>query len=416
LLPAPDAYECYPSHFVLIRLQKTSSVSYIGQDRRAWFPMKITSTSNDFTTLPFDVPPESILIVRLSAHGDVLHTLPLLTAIKNQWPDVKVGWLCEPSSLPLLEGHPLIDRLHVAKRPLWIKNLRDPRSWAQTFQEVQAFLTEIRIEGYGLSLDVQGLLKSAIWPWLLGIPNRMGFKATREFADRFYTICLPPMNLKDSSRPAIHRYLDFARVLGCQVSSAQGILPTPSLDSLNKAQKLLSQSQHNKLLIALAPFTRWESKHWVFSYWKTLIQLLRQDGYRVLLLGGPDDVEKVKPLFNEDSGDVDLINAVGQTNWPTMQALIQTCDLLVGLDSAPLHMADALGKPVVAIYGPTAPGRTGPIGEKSHVLTAQVPCQPCFQKKCPLPEKVCMTQIHPEGVLATVKKALIQSVRSGASE
>jgi len=415
--------------------------------------MKTINTSNDFTTLPFDVPPESILIVRLSAHGDVIHTLPLITAIKNQWPDVKIGWLCEPSSLPLLERHPLIDRLHVVNRPLWVKKLRNPRSWLRIFQEVQAFLQEIRAEHYTVSLDVQGLLKSAIWPWLSGILNRIGFKATREFADRFYTLCLPPMNLRDRSRPAIHRYLDFARLLGCQVTSAQCILPTPSLDSLNKAQSLLSQSPQSSPLVALAPFTRWESKHWIFSYWKILIQLLRQDGYRVLLLGGPDDVEKAKLLLNEEPptldplpteihirklsrltaenppqgegynnsskkalcSDSNIINAVGQSDWPTMQALIQTCDLLVGLDSAPLHMADALGKPVVAIYGPTAPGRTGPIGEKSYVLTAQVPCHPCFQKKCPLPEKVCMTQIHPEAVFAAVKNAF-QSVRSRVSE
>jgi len=381
--------------------------------------MKTINTLTDFTTLPFDVPPESILIVRLSAHGDVLHTLPLLTAIKNQWPDVKVGWLCEPSSLPLLEGHPLIDRLHVAKRPLWLKKIRNPSLWRQVFKEIQVFLNEIRNEHYMLSLDVQGLLKSAIWPWLSGVPNRMGFKATREFADRFYTLCLPPMSLKDSSRAAVHRYLDFARALGCKVNSAQFVLPAFSLEALNKAQALLGQSKSTSPLVALAPFTRWESKHWIFEYWQSLIQLLRQEGYRVLLLGGPDDLEKAKLLSlssNDDSPDSKIINAVGQTDWPTMQSLIQSCDLLVGLDSAPLHMADALGKPVIGIYGPTAPGRTGPIGQKSHILTAQVPCQPCFQKKCPLPEKVCMTQLHPEAVLAAIKTVLIQHPGSVAFE
>jgi heptosyltransferase I len=369
--------------------------------------MKTRNTSFDFNTLPFTGPPSSILIVRLSAHGDVIHTLPLLSAVKNQWPSVKVGWLCEPSSVPLLENHPLIDKLHVVKRPIWIKQLSNPLKWFGVGQEFKTFLREIQTEHYDVSFDVQGLLKSAIWPLCAGIPNRIGFKATREFADRFYTYTLPPMDLKDGSTPAIQRYLDFARLFGCVVESPCFVLPAPSTEAQNRALQILEQSNFERPLIALAPFTRWESKHWVFAYWRQIIQLLRSEDYRVLLLGGLDNVADAEELCSEFKGAYpNLMNAVGKTDWPTMQAVLNESDVLIGLDSAPLHMADALGKSIVGIYGPTAPGRTGPIGEKSKVLTAHVPCQPCFQKRCPLPEKVCMTHIVPDMVLNAVKNAL----------
>jgi heptosyltransferase-1 len=354
--------------------------------------------------------PKRILIVRLSAHGDVIHTLPLLSALKTQWPDVFIGWLCEPAAAPLLEGHPLIDRLHIAKRPQWLKKIRQPGQWLSIAREASAFVQELKAADYEISMDVQGLLKSAVWPWLAGIPTRMGFRATRESADRFYTRCLCPMDLRDAQVPAVQRYLDFARNLGVKVSQPTFILPTPSDQAKAQADTLLAAISHKGPLVALAPFTRWASKHWMPEHWQTLIRALIQKDCQLVLLGGPNDQSATDALLAGLPGDFafhpQLINAVGKTDWPTMQALLQRCDTLVGPDSAPLHLADALGKPVLALFGPTAPGRTGPVGISSHILAAGVLCQPCFNRKCPLPEKICMTQLTPTLVLEELNTIL----------
>jgi heptosyltransferase-1 len=355
--------------------------------------------------------PDRILIVRLSAHGDVIQTLPLLSALKEAWPQASIGWLCEPSAAPLLVGHPLIDRLHIVQRPQWLRDISRPSQWPRLIRAIRTFLHELKTANYELSMDVQGLLKSAIWPYWVKIPNRMGFLATREGADRLYTWRLPPMDLRDGQTPAVERYLDFARALGASVQEPRFVLPEPSQDAQTKANALLlTDLSSNAPLLALAPFTRWPSKHWIPEHWQALLQLLLNRNYRLILLGGPGDQKAsaslVSALTWEASSDGQLVNVTGQTDWPTMQALLGHCDALIGLDSAPLHLANALGKPVIALFGPTASGRTGPVGLDKRVLTAGVACQPCFQRQCPLPEKVCMTQLSPERVLAEVEAIL----------
>lgn len=352
-----------------------------------------------------------ILIVRLSAHGDVIHTLPLLTALKEAWPDLHVGWLTETSAVPLLEYHPLIDRLHVVDRKRWLQQGRNPLQWRGVWREVCAMRAALRAEGYEVSLDVQGLLKSAIWPWLADIPHRYGFRATREWADRFYTKRLPPMNLRDSSTPAIQRYLDFASALGAKPSEIPPCVFPPVLPAAaHQVETSLSSIDTSSPMVALAPFTRWASKHWETAYWPRLIALLCEMDAIPVLLGGPGDKTSVAALLDEvsEAHRSRVLNWVGQTDWPTLQALLPRMALLIGPDSAPLHLADALNVPVIGLYGPTAPGRTGPVGKKSTVLSTSLSCQPCFERQCSLKTHDCMKQLTPDMVSAMAKGYLNQ--------
>lgn len=352
-------------------------------------------------------PSARILIARLSAHGDVMHTLPLLAAIKRHKPDAYVGWLVEASAAPLLENHPLIDRLHVSHRKRWMKQIQNPAQWEQVWTEVRTFMQEIKAGGYHISFDTQGLLKSALWPMLAKIPIRYGFKDTREFADLLYNRHLPPMIIRDTTTLAVKRYLDFAHAVGCPVERPEFVLPPVAPGSIRKVDALLSTLTSPEWpLIVLAPFTRWPSKHWPMESWAQLLPELLKLDVRVAILGAPADRANAA-LIIADALPNRVVNLVGQTDWPDLYALFHRTRLLIGLDSAPLHIADAVGIPkIIGLYGPTAPGRTGPTGEQYTTLSTALSCQPCFERHCPIKTHACMTRLTPEIVLGMARQAL----------
>lgn len=352
--------------------------------------------------------PLRILIVRLSAHGDVMHTLPLLTAIKQADPEAHVGWLVERSAVSLLENHPLIDAMHVSDRKRWLKACSNPLNWPAVWNEVLALIQALRREHYAVSFDVQGLLKSAIWPFLVGIPSRYGFFKTRENADVFYTHKLPPMNIRDPKTPAVERYLDFAREVGYTVSQPAFSLPPVSEHSRKRVDELLAPLPKGAPLVILAPFTRWASKHWIPEYWAQLANGLLQDDLSVAVIGSPEDHAAAAELMAALSVEKQkrVLNLAGQTDWPDLYALFERSRLLIGLDSAPLHIANAVGLEVIGIYGPTAPGRTGPIGDRQRTLATALSCQPCFEYDCPIRTHDCMRQLAPEAVLASARQVL----------
>lgn len=358
-------------------------------------------------------PSCSILIVRLSAHGDVIHTLPLLHAIREQNPNAKIAWLTEASAAPLLENHPGIDQLHIVQRKRWLHMAQNPFQWPIIIQEITAFLQALRQANYQFSFDTQGLLKSAIWPFMARIPNRLGYQATRENADRFYTVKLPPMNIRSGETLAIERYLDFARAIGCNPSKLRFTLPPASQVSQQKISALLGDADSNRPLIVLAPFTRWPSKHWIPEYWPQLIAILLREGpCRLAILGAPENQKQVMDLLAQIPSELDaslVFNLAGETAWPDLYVLFQRTRLLIGLDSAPVHIANAVGVPdIIALFGPTAPGRTGPIGKKHQILSTALACQPCFERKCPLKTNDCMKQLTPEVVAAMAYRMLAQ--------
>jgi heptosyltransferase-1 len=381
--------------------------------------MTFTATSPDLPAMP-----TRILIVRLSAHGDLIHTLPLLVALKRHNPEAHVGWLVESSAAPLLEGHPLIDQVHVSHRKRWLKLAKNPLQWPRVLGEIGQLLRELRQANYQVSLDVQGLLKSAIWPAWVKIPRRMGFKGTREFADIWYTDKLPYHDFKDTKTPVVERFLDFARALNCPVGQPEFAVPPVKEESRQKITRLLGEnSPIDGPLVVVAPFTRWESKHWPAEAWAQLFAELAQLPIRIAILGAPGDEKATSELLAQvpmPHPDSRILNLVGKTDWPDLFALFQQTRLLIGLDSGPLHIANAVGIPeIIGIYGPTAVGRTGPIGTQHTALSTALACQPCHAHVCPLKTHDCMRQLTPAMVIALVRRHLgmpSDSVKSGATQ
>lgn len=376
-----------------------------------------------------DNQPERILIVRLSAHGDVMQTLPLLGLIKHHSPETHVGWLVEESAAPLLTNHPYIDTLHVCKRKHWLKQLKSGQIF-DALREIKAFTSQLKAENYTHSVDVQGLLKSAIWSWLASIPNRWGYKATREWADTFYNHIIPPHNMADTDTATIDWFTRFCQPLfGVDTSPyVNGDKPWPfplkTIDGNDQQQasKWISQlskpEQTNVPTIIMAPGTIWPSKTWPSAYWKEVLQTVNHWGWPCILVGSPAEKALCDELTAGLSKSDLTLNLAGETSWPQLIALMHHADLMIGLDSAPLHVAQAVsgnnnGKPaIIGVFGPTAPKRTGAIGHQHQAITTNhnLPCQPCFNRRCHLspPEQLaCMTLLSPEAVLTGLRKQAV---------
>ncbi|MDH4378350.1 MAG: glycosyltransferase family 9 protein [Vampirovibrionales bacterium] len=374
---------------------------------------------------PFPLPTEKprVLLVRLSAHGDVVQTLPVLGLIKQQYPNAYVGWLVEKAAAPLLEGNPLIDHLHVVDRKRWLKTLRtQPWNIGRVWREISALRQELK--GYTYSLDVQGLLKSAVWPWLAGIPNRYGYQGAREQASRFYTDPLPPF---DRTNATITAALEFAALaeasLGLNLTSYRNnsaLLPypiaTPTPQQVSKVNECLEGLEKNLPLIGIAPATQWQSKRWPNEYWLEVIQTLSALA-NVVVLGAESDRPTIEPLLEalEQQPKTRVLNWVGKTPLESVYAVASRLDVLVAPDSLWLHVGQAVsanpklnqGKPyLVGVFGPTATGRTGPVGSQHQTLSTQLACQPCFQKICPLDTTECLTSLRPQQVLETISQQL----------
>lgn len=355
-------------------------------------------------------PPRKVLISRLSAHGDVIQTLPLLARLKAHDPTLFVGWLVEESAAPLLENHPLIDRLHVVPLKHWMRHLKALSFLGRTLDEIITFVAALRQERYEAALDVQGLLKSAVFPWLAGIPRRIGYAKTRENAALFYNETLPPHDLTDPTIPTVALFCELAQRLGVPVADRADPaghdpelfsfpLPPVSQETEQKVDTLLAPLA-NRPLIAIAPATIWPSKHWEEASWPPVMNFITSQGFNGLIVGGPNDSELAARLFTQVKFPDRWLNLTGQTNWTDLYALFKRVDILVGLDSAPLHIANAVGHPrILGIYGPTGVRRTGPIGRQHRTLSTTLDCQPCFKRICPLSTHDCMHQLRPESVI-----------------
>lgn len=368
-------------------------------------------------------PPQKILIVRLSAHGDVVQTLPLLTALKQNNPNCTIGWLTETSAAPLLKNHPLIDHLHISHRKQWLK-----QGGLTLIQGANHLIQEIKQHQYDVAIDVQGLLKSAIWPYLAGIKTRWGNKQAREFSSVFYTNTLSPHKITDKDTPAILRYIEFADALTQQANQTWPLstdetahqkqritfsLPPYSEDSKNNIETLLNKINDTLPLIMLAPATMWASKHWPSSHWKALIEHLNQSTpCNIILVGSPDNQALSQGILEGISDNhAQILNLTGQTHLADLYPLLEKATIFIGSDSALLHITDAISHNkatplIIGLYGATSINRTGPIGSQHQTIKASLNCQPCFKRTCPLGTTACMEEISPEAVFMAIQTQL----------
>ena len=343
-----------------------------------------------------------LLIVKPSSLGDIVHALPTLVALRRRFPSAKLSWLVKREWAEVLEGHPDLDEVLAVDL--------STKRWP-------AAIRAVRAGRFDLVLDLQGLLRSAVLGWASGSAVRVGFANGREGSPWFYTHCVP---VSDASMHAVDRYLLIARFLEAEPEepgpSAFCLPRDPAAEARVEAMLAAAGVQAGTVLAALNPAARWTTKRWPAESFAAVGDWLQQQGARVVVIGSREERPVGEAVMRAMHGAP--IDLVGKTTMKELIALLRRLRVFITNDSGPMHLAAAVGTPVIALFGPTDPARTGPYGAGHRVLRSGVPCSPCFSLDCANTVTLeCLTAIQPQRVIETASKLLnreelCQSTRS----
>jgi heptosyltransferase-1 len=364
----------------------------------------------------------NILIVKLSAIGDVIHTLPALAALRRRYPDADITWVVEEAAADLLTDHPHLDRVLISRRKTWLRDLRRGQI-ASPLREMRAFLRELRSRPYDLVIDFHGLFKSAVIVLVSGGKRKLGYDSMQEGSGLFYNEKIP----EAMEKHAVDRYLDFVRYLEGNCGETPCLVEAPEFaiaigggdigyrtalqDELSEGIEAAGsrgngtesggRRKAKRRFVAVSPVAFWETKLWEDNKFAELGDRIRQElGIGVILTGGEaGPLEKIKARMKTVA-----VNLGGQTTLRELASLYRDASLVITTDSGPMHLAAAVGTPVVALFGPTDPTRTGPYGRGHRIIRYGLSCSPCFRKHCKTP--LCMTKITVEDVFTAVKEIL----------
>ncbi|MEO0420863.1 MAG: glycosyltransferase family 9 protein [Pseudomonadota bacterium] len=341
--------------------------------------------------------PPIILIIRLSAIGDIVFTTALLPALRQRWPDAKITWLTTPIGQELLHEHPLIDEVLVLP-----KGVRSGPSFAG-LAEGWRFAKALRARGFTLAIDAQGLLKSALWTVLSGAPRRVGLRP-REGAQLLYTQSVSGRMDEQPDRPS-REYRHLAQALGLDVADFPMSLAARDADAQAAAERLGLAKP-----IFLLPFTTRPQKHWFDDYWAALATQLQaaHSGHPIWLLGGPGDLDHAQRIAAATEGQITVV-AGPDSHLGEKIALLARGALSIGVDTGLTHMSIALGRPTLALFGSTCPYvRTDPA--PGTVLYDHLDCSPCRRHPTCGGAFTCMREHTPERVLGAAR-ALLEAER-----
>jgi lipopolysaccharide heptosyltransferase I len=331
--------------------------------------------------------PRRILIVKPSALGDIVHTLPILHLLRKRFADAKISWLVVPAFASLLQGHRLLDQVLLFERRRFANLWRD----ASAAKGLASFAMSLGNEKFDLVIDLQGLLRSGWIAWQTRAPVRVGFAYAREGATAFYTHVV---NTPTHEKHAVERYLDVAEALGCGRGPVVFDFDLPD-ESRSSVRQMLGDHRDYAVLL---PGTNWTTKRWAAERFDQLISPLRERfGLSTVIAGGNDVLEMNQPW----SG---AINLAGKTDLKQLVALIEGASLVIANDSGPMHIASALNRPLVTLFGPTNPVRTGPYDRPATVLRLDIACSPCYSRKCS--HQSCMDWLTTGNVLSQIETAI----------
>ncbi len=318
-----------------------------------------------------DRPYTNILIVKLSAIGDVVHALPVAYALKQCFPAARITWVVEKPSYELLTNNPCIDEIIVFDKPQ-LKKLAGFRHYAPGFVKL------LRSRRFDLALDLQALFKSGAIAFLSGAPERYVYCNTRELSDVLSKrVCGP-----NRAGHVVERYLDVVRAVGCDVKKV--VFPIHITAAEAAAATMAAERAGLDLAspyVILSPGANWPNKRWPPVSFADLADRLRHDGLIPVLSGGPGDAPLAAAITAAAAAPpVDL---TGKTSLKQLAHIIKNARALVGGDTGPMHLAAALATPVVALHGPTDTIRNGPYGGGHKALVTAQECAGCWRRACP---------------------------------
>ncbi|MCS6852583.1 MAG: glycosyltransferase family 9 protein [Gemmataceae bacterium] len=335
-----------------------------------------------------------IALIKPSALGDIVHSLPVLTAVRRRFPRAHITWVVNRSYEALLRGHPDLDETlpfdrGASRRGVW----QAGEGWFQ-------FLGELRRRRFDLVIDLQGLLRTGLMTAATGARRRLGLSSAREGAGWFYTDVVRDADHVGSH--AVDRYWRVAEALGVGEGPKEFRLPSWP-EARDWARRELANWPRPWLMVGVG--ARWPTKRWPAEHFAALARrALGRFGGTVVLVGGRDEVPLSRTVAALLPGRT--LDLTGRTTLPRLAAVLAAADVMVANDTGPLHLAVALGRRVVAPYTCTQVRLTGPYGAEADAVESRVWCQGSCRKTCDRLE--CMAELTPERLWPVLERILYQ--------
>jgi lipopolysaccharide heptosyltransferase I len=362
---------------------------------------------------------DRILLIKPSAFGDVLHALPVLVKLRARYPNAQIDWLITPENADLVRHHPALSNTVLFAR-------RDYGQWKRMLAAGTGLLklvSALQSANYDLVIDLHGQFRSALFTLACGAPVRIGFdrpvrltavrgwvpttrhgwRGAREGSWLAYTYRIPIPTLDVH---AVDRYLWLGPILGLDDSPADLRVYWPAESDVWADSFLRRQGIQSFAL--LVPGTLWRTKHWHEQGFAAVGRYFMRQGLTVILLGTKRERARCEAIAAACPGALDLS---GQTTLSQLAALMNRSAISVTNDSGSMHLAVALNRPVVCVFGPTNPSWVGPYGRADAVVRVNLPCSPCYFRRlsqCPN-DHACMKQISPEQVIERIQAVFARS-------
>jgi heptosyltransferase-1 len=338
----------------------------------------------------------NILIVRLSAIGDIVFASPLIHSLRQRYPDARICWLAQPECKPLLECHPELDEVIVWPRGEWQRLWRE-QQLRMLWHAVRHFRRMLHERHFDLALDVQGLMKSGFLAWLSGAGRRIGL-GSREGSQWLMNQVI---DKGGEPKRIASGYLYFAQQLGLPVDEFEMHIGLSDEDCAH-VESLIKANRLEQGFIAICPFTTRPQKHWFYSAWNELLAAIgAQWQIPVVMLGGPGDKQSATAIGGQNQAG--LINLVGETTLRQAAALIKRAKLIIGVDTGLTHMGIAMYRPTLCLFGSTRP-YLDTTHENAAVIYHPRSCSPCKRKPTCNSAFDCMRDI-------TVPEVMSQAAR-----
>ncbi len=333
----------------------------------------------------------NILIVKPSSLGDVVHAMPFLSALRKRFPDAYISWVVNKGLEPLFDGVSELNDTIVFDR----------YGWKDT---IFSFIRNMRRKHFDVVIDLQCLFRSGIFSFLSGAPVRIGLGDGREGSRFFYTHIV---DVPDTPMHSVERYMLCAGYLGAGTDKRDFLLRVTE-EERARVRELFGIGDEEEFVI-VNPGGRWATKRWLPSGFASIIDYLeRVYGIRSIIIGTEEEISIADEIISVSKIAKPLVVS-GKTSLRELIALISGASLMITNDTGPMHIADALGVPVIAIFGPTSPLKTGPYGVDHVVIRADVECAPCFKKYCG--DMRCMKYISIEEVIREIEKKIPSTQR-----
>jgi len=325
--------------------------------------------------------------------GDVVQALPVLRLLKSRFPSSEVFWWVSAELAPLLEDDPDLSGVLLFQRKGWQR----PQYWG----EVLHMLRGVRAQRFDWIIDLQGLARSSVFGWLARGSLTIGLEDWREGAPALYDVRVPRPSF---ATHAVDWYLDVLRALDVPVHWNFDWMPIrPAHLQSFHARWNVPRARW----IVLIPGARWANKRWPATSFAAVVRLLAplQSDLRFAIVGARSDADSARIIAA--GAPERCLDLTGRTSLAELVEWIRLGALVLSNDTGPMHIAAALGKPVVAVFGPTDLRRTGPYRQGGGVLRVDLPCAPCLRPTCQYERPLaCLHAITPEMVAAKIRPML----------